>query len=954
MGDVAKTQPKASLFPFLLLLSGFAGISYELLYARLLGNIMGDQWVVSAAILLTFLLGIGIGTRYAFHLWRHLWLIEVCIGLYAIGFALGIDLIEAWLYSSRSFFGQGLGTSLLQCILLLAPVTILIGCSLPLFAGYLSRLSPGLAFARAYTWHSFGAALTILLVEFWLMRQVGLQTTVFSIASINFLVAALAWFGYGELRQQAPQALNYIKLQRHQLIALALLSIASAIFQLWLVKIAEFLLGPFRESFALVLALVLLGIAIGTWLVRRFKLSFKHVVLANLAGLIWLIASFNQLVELYASLYPHASDSAVQIFMLKLGLLTLLAGLPAISFGATIPALITSQKHVARESGHLLFISSLANAVGFLLMVFVLHQHFAYGTLITIITILSALGLFIYWRGHKLAILTSAGFLATVVICQINLWNEDILYIGHDKLHSTAEFESTKLKTKNIKLFKGPQDVFSLNALSDGRTFLHINGYRSMNINKPHEQMVGAISSQFSPRTDKALVLGVGSGATAATVGLMFDHVDAVEINAVLIDNLDLMSEANFNITQADNINIIHDDGIHFTKVSNQKYPLIINTVTTPLYFSSSKLYTIDFLQTITQSLAPDGVYVTWVDTRIGDRGMDITLNTLSRVFKHCALNYLNTGYYLLLCSQQELTIHQPKLIANTSKLHDYLLHRFGIIPEVLPYSLLTGKAFELVGNSYTPINTLDYPALEFEMAQLQEGNLIQFYERLTAHMQISDVETILKPATLWEPLLLGIFSEFRSGDSFITKTWKKQLSETRPKFETEFQYAKLNYYAYYASNADTAMAHYDYGYHLYNAGDYQVAIQEFNRTLELEPGYQNANFFIGAGYENIGNLSKALKYYSKQLDYSPDNIFALISSGIVNLKQNQPKKALVFFDKTLSIEKSERLYFLRSKALEQIGNINAAKESLQLALDLSPDSNKVKMELKRLQTTRP
>lgn len=43
-----------------MLLSGFAGISYEILYGRILGNMMGDQFAVSAAILMTFLLGIGL------------------------------------------------------------------------------------------------------------------------------------------------------------------------------------------------------------------------------------------------------------------------------------------------------------------------------------------------------------------------------------------------------------------------------------------------------------------------------------------------------------------------------------------------------------------------------------------------------------------------------------------------------------------------------------------------------------------------------------------------------------------------------------------------------------------------------------------------------------------------------------------------------------------------------
>ena len=75
----------------LLLASGFCGISYEILYGRALGNLIGDQFAVSSAVLLTFLLGIGFGTLHAHRLWKHLWAIEAGIGT-IVGLVLGIGL----------------------------------------------------------------------------------------------------------------------------------------------------------------------------------------------------------------------------------------------------------------------------------------------------------------------------------------------------------------------------------------------------------------------------------------------------------------------------------------------------------------------------------------------------------------------------------------------------------------------------------------------------------------------------------------------------------------------------------------------------------------------------------------------------------------------------------------------------------------------------------------------
>ena len=87
--DEAQRPPSArtAAFGVLLLLSGFCGISYEILYARVLSNFIGDQFAVSASVLITFLAGIGFGSLHAHRLWRWLWLIEASVGLCGVAFA---------------------------------------------------------------------------------------------------------------------------------------------------------------------------------------------------------------------------------------------------------------------------------------------------------------------------------------------------------------------------------------------------------------------------------------------------------------------------------------------------------------------------------------------------------------------------------------------------------------------------------------------------------------------------------------------------------------------------------------------------------------------------------------------------------------------------------------------------------------------------------------------------
>src|SRR5580765_3134264 len=105
----ASARPISVLsFTVLLVLSGFCGISYEVLYGRILSNFIGDQFTVSASILLTFLLGMGFGSLYA-HRWsRWLWAIEAGIGLCGVVLALGSNQVEKWFYAS-TFLSHGLG-----------------------------------------------------------------------------------------------------------------------------------------------------------------------------------------------------------------------------------------------------------------------------------------------------------------------------------------------------------------------------------------------------------------------------------------------------------------------------------------------------------------------------------------------------------------------------------------------------------------------------------------------------------------------------------------------------------------------------------------------------------------------------------------------------------------------------------------------------------------------------
>jgi spermidine synthase len=955
MQNNSEHQPR--LFALLMLLSGFAGISYEILYGRILGNMVGDQFAVSAAILMTFLLGIGLGSAYAHRLWRWLWAIEAGIGLYGALIAFSQPVVERIVYAGSSMFADTLSGSILVCVLLLLVPTFLIGCSVPLFAGYFGRANghhARVSFSWVYMVYNLGAAGTALLIEFWLIRTFGIRDTVALFAAVNLLIAIGLRARFKHMREEEKREAagsfvigNVFRLiPASRWLPLVLASIASAIFQLFMVKYAELVFGPFRESFALVLSLILFGITLGAQLVRRFAPGFSTVMWLNLAGLLWLMLAAGPAIYVYAALYGLVVDHFWWLVLLKWLMLAGLMLLPAIGFGATIPALLahpgSESAEVSRESGALLFISSLANVAGFLLMVFVLHRLLDYGVQLLVIGGISALALLVYCRARLRHLVPACMLIAAMAGWQYYKWDEDLLFLSYTSFHDVSTLERERENFGFPDRYKGYQDVFSINWMN-GKPFFFINGYISIPLNNPSEKMVGALSTLFSPRLDDALVLGLGSGATASSVGLFFKRTDVVEINPVVRDNLFRMAKWNFDIEHNPRVHIVVDDAIHDVKVDEQKYSMILNTVTTPLYFSSSKLYTRDFFDSIARRLTPDGIYITWMDSRIGDAGADIILRTLKKSFRHCAILYIKSSYFLLVASNEPLRVQQAEAVTHNAELASDLLVKHGVNAAWLPYQLMQTNVYTLIDNPDGPVNTADDPVLEFAMARLHYGSIHRFKSRLENSFDIADVRKALGNVGEAFPADYLAQAENQLGNSSITLRWKQLLSRD-PDYAHKAMLAELEKRRIRADIEKTAAAYHAVGTQLTRLERYTEAIAVFDKVLDIDPSYIDAYYNLGTCHEHLGEDAEALTYFFKVEQLNPKDPDANYRIGRLLLRMGQFQRALDALNEHIETQhpKSGIAYLYRALAYKALGQAKLAEADLQRALDLPPEDEQV------------
>jgi spermidine synthase len=131
---------------------------------------------------------------------------------------------------------------------------------------------------------------------------------------------------------------------------------------------------------------------------------------------------------------------------------------------------------------------------------------------------------------------------------------------------------------------------------------------------------------------------------------------------------------------------------------------------------------------------------MTWLDSRVGDRGAEIMLASVTSAFAHCGLAQQSSSYLLLLCFDTPIVAHHPLAVAQQPRLPAFFRDNHEINLAGIAYQLIHADARSLTTRLPMPLNTLDFPALEFEMARLKKRSLA----RLRSHI-VDNID----PATL-------------------------------------------------------------------------------------------------------------------------------------------------------------------------------------------------------------
>lgn len=660
--------------------SGFAALIYQVVWQRLLTLPYGVGTISIAVIVSAYMLGLGLGALLGGVLAERIknkillyFGVELLIGMF------GVASLPFFKLLARATAGSGYAAAFFyQFIFLLFP-TLLMGISLPLLIKIFQHLLS--SFIRSVSWlyfiNTLGAAAGSAFAAYVLISFGGLDLAVYFAAALN-LVLAGAIFLLGRSRAQGPWSEAGIQDQARDepglrgASALALLTgfLAIGYEMIWF-RIIGVLIKDSPYAFATVLAVYLLGLALGSLAVNRyvsswtlperksifFCIQFFIGVSVLLTGIgYYYLTKFTPAGALSAlsfaeQLHPRAGldwshPSAAQVFtqfdVLVWPLFWEL--LPTFFMGAGFPLItdlaLTRPEEEGRTAGRIYFFNTIGNLLGGLVTGLILLRFV--GSEITLL-VLAAVNILMILGASQVKGITFPKK-ARIAVAGVFLAIGAIFFPRPGQLY---EIMHTSPGPGFTAYFQEGISGVVMTYCRGEEVLNYINGQGHGN--RPGTSFIveTMAAMSFAPKAEKVLVIGYGTGSVAETALLdpRTKKVIVVELSRDLMVNLKKI-EVFQRLLSDPRLSLIYDDGRRFLLRNRRKYDLILMDPLRVTTAYSNNLYSREFFEIVKDRLEPDGVLMVWMD-----EGKVIS-RTLAEVFPEVRMFGWEEGQYFCLARQ--------------------------------------------------------------------------------------------------------------------------------------------------------------------------------------------------------------------------------------------------------------------------------------------------------------
>lgn len=613
------------------ILSGAAGLIYEIAWTRMLVVNFGNSTHSIVAVVSAFLGGLAIGSvligtwvdkKTSNQLLKTYCSLELAIGVLAISTLLFLPITSDVyaLFSDGSTLTPFLLTVkfLLTTAVLLLPTTLM-GGTVPVLACLLQFNSPKIDknISLLYSLNTFGAICGVIFAAFFTIELLGLTGTVLIGVILNFLAGLLILVipKKSLLKETEVSTINLSKSslsikEKIVLICFFVSGLISIAYELLWTRLLTPTTGTYTYAFAFILVIYLLGITIGSIGYNKYAQLFK-----NNKNFIFAIS------QLGIGIFALSSVLIISNYIEGKLLLTLAVILPAsifmgISFPAAIGLLRDSHNH-GKQIGISYFSNTSGSIVGAIVTSLILIP--LVGSLQSIILLTLGnflLALILISLELKLLSTTQRPiFLSTLVLLILAIMGL-LVYQGDKLFDGTTKKWLSFANAQNARvIFKEDNiaSVIGIQGQEGYKNVLLVDGV-AMTVKVIETRLMAHLPIAFHKSPKSMLVICFGMGSTYRSALLHQLNTDVVELSSAVANMSSLFYSDISNLAANGKGKVIINDGRNYVKLTKKKYDLV--TIDPPPPFNAAGttvLYSEDFYKNMLHALNSDSVVMQWV-----------------------------------------------------------------------------------------------------------------------------------------------------------------------------------------------------------------------------------------------------------------------------------------------------------------------------------------------------
>ncbi|MFM7459060.1 MAG: hypothetical protein ACKO3R_10455 [bacterium] len=739
-------------------LSGFAALVHELSWARILKQVFISESLSTALVLIIFFGGIALGSYFAAALSKFFYPAK---SSYASLFVFSIlNLVLAFLtYLTGNFFNP----EHLFSSLMLAPISILLGSLFPLLSNFYvayrenntgvslhAHTEKSNTVSKVYFINTFAGLLAIVFIIFFAFKQLGLKLTLHNLAILHLSIFILSFLpSLFNIKAVVVEIFESIKIftlnlslhsPKNQLskafdddnledgtplnidaqgskvllwISFAFGFILLGLELVWM-RAFSLILASSVYSFAMVLAAVIFGLALGTlifYLVAKpLKLSQRNSFEDDIGHINWLIMllaalifissfSFKSLTGTYLYLIDsvefllndfHRED----LYKIALSFMKfILAGIVVLPVAATIAFASTYLLQIFTYSdylndrsrvlyaganiGKVFSINTLGAILGSLLTVFFfipsleggLNQCLLIFNLIALLTLAITLS-FSKEKQYFLFFVAALCFIALVLLkpnfitartasgaelyYALKYRGEQGYYVD-DTLEEVLFHQDGLYSTVTVLKDSFANTIYLKNNAKVEAGIPIEDGIFSA-ADMQTQVLLGVAPKYFKDQFNNILLIGMGSGITLDSLAMISGDAKlcVAEIEDLVFKAADKFFSQSWQAIPDKKITRYHGNARSLIKSSKEKYDLIVSQPSDP--WLSADMFTDEFWKLAHSKLSEDGIFVQWLQLySLEPKYLLLTLNTLKHNFKHLlVIHPPRTAEIIILASDKD------------------------------------------------------------------------------------------------------------------------------------------------------------------------------------------------------------------------------------------------------------------------------------------------------------